>query len=234
MKYLLFALSLSLSLTRPSFARVTESELNSTFEIFEELYADDLPVGDVLLFNDSNGGTVNWLDYDIYRAAYHYSDGKHFIWVFGGLINAEFMSVDGLALILCHELGHGFGGPPYKTSGSSTEGQSDYYGAGECLTQFFKATPRNLSHIEESHPARDLCEGAINFDLCLRKLAAIDVQRQAFLTLEGVATAYDTYDPTIALSTSREDTFYPSQQCRIDTYVAAALGRRRPRCWYSE
>ncbi len=230
MNYFLLAICLCFLLQKPALARVSPDELGEVFKTFHGIFDERLSASEVLLFNDTNNGAINWLDYDIYRAAYHRAESKHFIWVFGGLINSDFMTIDGVALIVCHELGHGFGGPPYKRSGSTSEGQSDYFATGECLDNFFEASPRHLSAQELEHPAAQLCK-----DLnCLRKLWAIDVQRESFLRHDGVETSYFTPDLSIAESTSEEDTFYPSHQCRLDTYIAGALGTIRPRCWFAD
>lgn len=54
---------------------------------------------------------------------------------------------DSYLALLCHEVGHRLGGPPFKTrpidpSWSSTEGQSDYFAASVCLKKVFSADPR--------------------------------------------------------------------------------------------
>ncbi len=207
----------------PARGAVSPAELQRIFAVFDRIYEDQF------LFNDTNNGTINWLDYNIYRAAYHRSGDNQYIWVFGGLIRADFMTVDGAALIICHEIGHGLGGPPYKMNGSTTEGQSDYFATGECLDLFFAKWERPLLHSELNHPAKEFCQD----ESCLRKLSAIDVQREYFFIHEEARTSYFIPDPTVVSEVSREDSFYPSAQCRLDTYLAGALGEERPRCWWA-
>ena len=49
--------------------------------------------------------------------------------LFGGMARHPLINLDGLTLILCHELGHHLAGPPIRRSDfpwSSAEGQADY------------------------------------------------------------------------------------------------------------
>src|SRR5690606_24973254 len=56
------------------------------------------------------------------------------IQVLGGMLKHRHMDAPVLQLLLCHELGHLLGGPPYKSRNgwSSTEGQADYYSGLVC------------------------------------------------------------------------------------------------------
>ena len=56
--------------------------------------------------------------------------------VSGALARRPELSIEGLALIVCHEVGHAYGGKPEKRAPlflASVEGQADYYGVGVCL-----------------------------------------------------------------------------------------------------
>ena len=54
--------------------------------------------------------------------------------MYGGLARRPEINPEGFALVLCHELGHAYGGLPYVSSFMklSAEGQSDYYAAKVC------------------------------------------------------------------------------------------------------
>lgn len=240
-RYLLLPFFVSiLSISFSAHSQVTKEQLNKVFTIFEEIYTPKLAEGEIILFNNiAYEGQPDWLDYDIFRAAYHYGadiegNDVHFIWIFGGVINANFMTVDGLALLMCHELGHGFGGAPFKKGGSTTEGQSDYYSTGSCLDQFMDAWP--IEHTIESDysdfevPVLELCDYNLR---CLRKMRAIETRVADFSQNEQTQTSLLDRDETIVDRVEIDDWFYPSQQCRIDTYVAGALGLPRPSCWYA-
>jgi hypothetical protein len=89
---------------------------------------------------------VNWESNEV--NAYAWVDGgvRH-VSLEGGLIRNEDLEVEGLALILAHELSHHYGGDPSHDGGLSCEGQSDYYGVKNVMRRawfgedyFIKAT----------------------------------------------------------------------------------------------
>ena len=52
------------------------------------------------------------------------------------------ITVDGMALVACHEMGHHMGGAPkidgwYGSSWATNEGGADYYGTLKCARRFF-------------------------------------------------------------------------------------------------
>ena len=58
--------------------------------------------------------------------------------MYGGLARHSKMTTDGLALIICHEIGHHIGGAPKyhsRENGNwgSSEGQADYFATLKCL-----------------------------------------------------------------------------------------------------
>ena len=127
--------------------------------------------------------------------------------IFGGMINHAKMSPETLQLLLCHEAGHFFGGPPLKSRNgwSSTEGQADYYSGLRCAHLFgFNET----SFIQSS------------FDLTsIYAEVSMDLKPQI-----------EQCDETIV---SRTNFGYPRAQCRFDTLLAGWRGVERPRCWFS-
>lgn len=166
-------------------------------------------------------------------------DQRYILGLYGGLLTSPRLTYGTLAMTLCHELGHIFGGsprrpPPPEWDGPvdangdlrlSAEGQADYYSTASCFRQLLKGedhrdhlkdqviSPRLLEKCKESWPLH-----SENYFICLRAgLAALD-----FLNL--------TKDFDISLE--REDTSevtktirgsYPPRQCRLDTMVAGAL-----------
>jgi len=63
--------------------------------------------------------------------AYAWKNGdQRFVMILGGLIRHKAIQMEGISLVLAHELGHHYGGEPtYPGSGLSCEGQADYWGA---------------------------------------------------------------------------------------------------------
>ncbi len=62
------------------------------------------------------------------------------IMVGGGLARKPLMTADGIAGVVCHELGHLLGGFPKREvrPWSSEEGQSDYFATAKCLKRYFQ------------------------------------------------------------------------------------------------
>jgi len=148
----------------------------------------------------------------------------------GGLARHPYMTKDGLALLICHEVGHHLGGAPKSFRGnsglrswSSAEGQADYFATTKCLPYVFKgeAVSKNLeseSDSAEYSAASSKCKDAI----CTRTvLAGLAVSKVFASLLRG------SLEPSLLLNdpTSVSTTIYkhPNPQCRLDTYSSGAL-----------
>lgn len=61
--------------------------------------------------------------------------------MYGGLARHNEITIDGFALVLCHEIGHHLGGAPkyggFNTWGTN-EGGSDYFATLKCLRRIFQ------------------------------------------------------------------------------------------------
>lgn len=72
---------------------------------------------------------IEWLDNTVNAYAWRQGGRRH-VALLGGLIRHREIKVEGLGLVLAHELGHHYGGAPtYPSNGLSCEGQSDYWAA---------------------------------------------------------------------------------------------------------
>lgn len=103
------------------------------------------------------------------------NDGKRYVQLKGGLVRAKELEVEGIALVLAHEIGHHYGGEPvYSSGGLSCEGQADFYASRDIMrvvwfgeyyitvmekaidqmSKFFKVTyvPDNQEHLSCTHP----------------------------------------------------------------------------------
>lgn len=156
---------------------------------------------------------------------------NHNIFIFGGFARQNKMTIDGLALTACHEIGHGIGGAPFKISGSSTEGQADYFATNICLPVVFKYLKSTNPNTKNSY-VKDLCSRASRSPKkCMRFITAIESDIAFFETL-GEYTRFSSYSFEQAINLNLTDRFYPDAQCRVDTMVHGALKLERPRCWY--
>ncbi|MGZ3709166.1 MAG: hypothetical protein ACXWPM_10465, partial [Bdellovibrionota bacterium] len=98
-----------------------------------------------------------------------------FVTVNGGVARAPEMDEDALALAVCHELGHGYGGEPYTDTYNriAAEGQADYFGGSpECIGKYFTDFPSMAAESSEDDPyIRSACN-ALELPVCGRVLRA--------------------------------------------------------------
>jgi hypothetical protein len=69
----------------------------------------------------------DWTNDDVNAYAW-VENGVRQVAMMGGLVRDQDLELEGLALVLAHELAHHYGGSPTGTSGLSCEGQADYFG----------------------------------------------------------------------------------------------------------
>ncbi|MGE3974635.1 MAG: hypothetical protein AB7F59_08930 [Bdellovibrionales bacterium] len=148
--------------------------------------------------------------------------------MYGGLARRPEVTPEGYALVVCHELGHHFGGYPFKGDRpASSEGQSDYFAVQVCGKMIWAKPifgPLNLRTINPYIKAK--CDRnyaqAWEQKTCYRNLAA----GHSLATLlsaaarEPVAPRFET-PATYRVQVSNAS--HPPAQCRLDTYVQGAL-----------
>lgn len=142
---------------------------------------------------------------------------------------------NGFALLLCHELGHLFGGHPKKiyngqVAWAASEGQADYFAASNCLKMLYQHKVKPALKLEEQ--------------LDLPNLIIDTIKRNAEAYFQGIVAIYDLYPgmqkfarrPSLqdqdASVVEKTNLNYPSFQCRLDTYRAGADNAPRPQCWF--
>jgi hypothetical protein len=156
--------------------------------------------------------------------------GKVFVTVFGGLARHKAITKDGLVAVLCHELGHHFGGYPKKSTNrwSSAEGQADYYATMKCLRRFWEKADNAeaVKGLEVPPTLKSECEKSYKEisqrQLCERlgmagKSVSLMIQDLDYETIEP---KFDTPDP-IAVRTINY--MHPYSQCRLDTFFQGSL-----------
>lgn len=153
----------------------------------------------------------------------------------GGMVRHPDMKKEGLYFILCHELGHFFGGAPRQFRGrseirswSSAEGQADYFAATKCLPKIFshseltglqpksQADPSNQKEIER------ICSDSTCSKILLAGLSATKV----FASLKPWwnVPGFETPDNS---SIGMTNLGHPEPQCRLDTIVAGSFCDKR-------
>jgi hypothetical protein len=171
-------------------------------------------------------------------------DGTHSkVIVHGGLLRSKRLTPDALRSVLCHELGHIYGGTPKRRapidwdgpmtedglSYVSSEGQADYYSTLVC----FRRLVRGQDHANRIELAKltprvtRLCDYAWGKDtedswICRR--AALGGE-SLLLLVADFPISFESPDFSITEETLRD--IYPNRQCRLDTVLAGALCQRQ-------
>lgn len=183
----------------------------------------------------SAGGTlkINRLWTDSTVNAYATRSGKTWtVSMFGGLARHPEMTQDGLALVVCHELGHHLGGAPkagiFFNRWASNEGQADYFGVLKCMRNVF-AHDSNFPHDSVPAIVSDHCrksfDRASEVSVCERSSMAGMSLGRLFASLrlnlnDLAAPQFETPDPS---RVSRTFNGHPAAQCRLDTYFQGAI-----------
>lgn len=223
---LLLSINVSASVSFEEFVNLKDA----LYKAFEELNPDS---ENILTINLTYNMPENyWWSLDAVHASYTRSDNSHNIFLFGGFSRLGGMSLDGLAVTACHEIGHGIGNAPFKESGVSMEGQADYYATKTCLPVVFKYLEQTVDTTKSDFNL-ELCKQSDDFDYCMRALTALESNIFFFETL-GDITYFDTPSTDIAIELDYSPSYYPSAQCRIDTSLNGVLKLERPSCWYPE
>lgn len=177
----------------------------------------------------------------------------------GGLARHKNMNRDGLLLILCHELGHQFGGAPKafrgrseRRSWSSAEGQADYFATNKCMPKLIEKDILN----SVSMGIKDVNGYCQSFN-CNRILSGAMSVGKLFASLrrDWQEPSLEGKSKIIVNSTNHK---HPTPQCRLDTFIAGSNcnagldidfdnvdykigsclrdidpGAARPSCWFS-
>lgn len=207
-------------------ANITEAEFNAIINDIVELYQPLARVHGATL--KSNNG---WNDSTV-NASANQSGNTWFINMYGGLARRREVTADGFAMVVCHELGHHFGGFPFKASifsstWAANEGQSDYFATQACARKAWADEPTaNRRFREEVDPiAKRKCDSAWDNEsdqnLCYRTAMA----GKSLGTLLAVLNNQGAPDfsRTDSNRVNRTNDNHPAAQCRLDTYLAGAL-----------
>jgi hypothetical protein len=206
-------------------ANMTQEEFEAIIDAAYAIYAPAAKAkGEVLKIN------AKWSDSTV-NANCGRNFGTVTVNMYGGMARRPEVTPDAFALVLCHELGHAYGGAPYIRAASemSAEGQADYYGAQTCLKSLLPKI--EATGEEPSDYIANKCARASNSSLCERQLMAGEHLGTLLSTMKNERTPdYETPDKSVV---SRTELSYPKTvQCRLDTYQAGSLGLARPACWF--
>lgn len=159
---------------------------------------------------------------------------------YGGLL-WRLDSIEELAVIFCHELGHVMGGAPEISAFNSVEGQADYFATSICMKEIYQSGLLKVKEFKSLSSEWDLCDRyhteEQDIRICVNSL---------FYSIKVLSKIYS--DDSLNLNIKDENIVprtlftYPSKNCRVQSIVQGALcdlkgncdsGRqRRPSCWF--
>ncbi len=203
---------------------ITQDQWTALFDRFEKIYTPIIA---------SRGGTLQlnrlWDDCTVNANANQ--DGTTWtINMYGGLARYPTMTVDGMALVVCHETGHHLGGAP-KIGGDATywasnEGAADYFGVLKCMRHMF-ADDDNATIVSQMSVEPTIQKNcAAQFQdvkdqaLCQRSATAGILLGHILGELgQEAVPSVDTPSQSVVDQTDDE---HPAAQCRLDTYFQGA------------
>lgn len=216
-----------------------KEEFMTLLDKIEEIYGPEIQSKGAKLIIERNwdDGTVN---------AYAYQEGTEWhIAMFGGLARHETITIDGMYLVACHELGHHLGGAPKKpdyggiVGWASNEGQADYFGTLKCLKKVWEkednvAILKNRKVDEyASQKCKEQFKDAADIAICQRAAMAGMSVSSLFNALRNrsIPLKFDTPDTKFVKKTYHD---HPAPQCRLDTYFSGAVCNKDPYTDFSD
>ncbi len=200
---------------------IIETQFNEVINTVEKIYKPVVAAqGKVLQINRL------WTDATV-NANASQSGNRYILNMYGGLARHEAITMDGFALVVCHELGHHLGGAP-KGGWASNEGQSDYFANLKCLKQVFSdAASLTFTRMAAGDEVAERgCEATYSAPqeraVCVRSAMAGKSVAYLFQILrkETVVPRFDTPDPSVVTAMFSD---HPATQCRMDTYLQGSL-----------
>ncbi len=204
----------------PYMGGITEDEFNFVMDRIEKIYTPIVA---------TKGGVLKvkrkWTDPTV-NASAERNGGTYNINMYGGLARHQAITIDAMALVACHELGHHIGGAPKYggfNSWASNEGQSDYFANLKCLRNYFaednnQEVIANMA-IDQTVATRcnDMFADAEEAAICMRGGMAGASVSYLFQDLRKETTEpkFDTPDKNVVNKTNDR---HPATQCRMDTY----------------
>ncbi|WP_059051430.1 M48 family metalloprotease [Paenibacillus senegalimassiliensis] len=149
--------------------------------------------------------SLDW-DNDEVNAVAWKDNEKRYVQVFGGLVRSTTLELEGLSLVIAHELGHHYGGEPTYDGELSCEGQADFYGARNIMRKvwfgefYIQVMEKAIQQLKDF------------FEVPLRN----SFKEAAFIPEEE--------HPSISKCS------HPPGICRIETYNAAVDLKSKPHC----
>ncbi len=203
---------------------ISQKQFNQVMDRMEKLYGPEIKArgGRLVLKRLWDNATVN--------ASAERSGNDYILNMYGGLARHESITQDGMALVVCHEMGHHIGGAPKYDGGSdwaSNEGQADYFANLKCLRRMFADEGSAFTRPKSEDPgpaaacAASFPAGADRAACVRGSMAGMSVTTLfRMLRHETVLPRFDTPDPAVVAAMYDG---HPGTQCRLDTYYAGSI-----------
>ena len=205
-------------------ANISKEEFNRLIQNVVDAYMPLAQLHDATIktYNDWEGATVN---------ASAQQQGK--VWLlnfFGGLARRPEVTADAFTLVVCHEMGHHFGGFPLKSlpaTWSADEGEADYFATHACARKMWEnereknAEARTVVDTFAQEKCDEAFQTANEQNLCYRAaMAGKSLGLLVSTTLKTPVPQFDSPDGAKVWHTVQN---HPYPQCRLDTFFAGAL-----------
>jgi hypothetical protein len=205
---------------------ITEEEFMKISTELEQIYTPEV---------SSRGGNLKVYKEWASSEANSYAQREKEEWkviLLGGIARHKFMTADGFALIVCHEIGHHLGGVPrydgIDIGWATNEGQSDYFSTMKCLRRYWEKSDnaQAIAHQNVPETLLNQCGKSWKWNrdeaLCIRSGMAGLSAANVFASL-----AWNLKKPKFETPDTKEvkETYsaHPKAQCRLDTYFQGAL-----------
>lgn len=223
----------------PGLSFVTEEDFSEVnhhiLELHEPTIASELraKVELIQLYDDYGGA------FRVDSAHKSLGEDRYVVTLTGAVPHSGRMSVEGYAIVACHEMGHILGGAPRQerliSKWSSVEGQADYFATNECMWRYARSGyfTHSINNFNDSMIER-----------CEQKFDQLDDVLGCMRIMSGIQAMVDYFNRNVSaekrISIDARDTSkvtrtlqkYPSAQCRVDTWMAGLFNEPRPSCWY--
>ena len=205
-------------------ANITEEQFNTIIKEVIDFYIPLAKMHGATLTSNNN-----WTDSTV--NAYAQQSGTTWtVSMFGGLARRDEVTADGFTMVVCHEIGHHFGGFAFiGSSWAAAEGQADYYATETCAKAIWgKQTAQNAEHIKTVNAiAKAGCDKSWKTEdernLCYRTSDAGSSLANLLAALGSKTAGMPKFDTPDKKQVTTTDTAHPKAQCRLDTYYQGAL-----------
>jgi hypothetical protein len=239
--HLLGLFALTLISTPSASAAITVDDAQEIISVFKQEVVEPIQRLFGAQFEFNYDPELQWITPEVALSADR--DGTD--WMIGIFSGAPFhpkMTRDAFVVVICHEMGHHFGGAPFKKDDqgalrwSATEGQADYFATAVCAKRMLGLIPQRSSDTAAPKDIQLACSSKIADKaasaLCARSLWASQNLAESLVEHDLPWSVQDTHVVAQTLGVIPDPTDghyqYPSDACRMQTLRNGALCQQLP------